>query len=462
MAYNGDLRCAKSLLISLHTLSKVSIQGVKPTWFAYKLTGQNRTDYFSSLRGVQIATHICCALGQKELFNYFVTELSISINILAAPISAEFLVGKQIPLQFSENSNLDFVDPIELVVMLNQYQFLQFVLERIAVTPSFGYMWIYPDCILPRVQFSKSVSKQSKEIEASFRQIIKWVILAAKFGACECAAMLLCHFPSEIAKGLYLAHCIGGADYRHTGAVQILRYAFMQGARMFALFESLEEIVMPVLTVENFGMNDWEHYSPTPYHSLDFNYIFSKVEESIQYMATVTENENCENSYVNMNLQNLPDYSKQSCDILFLRPENMGKWRRHMFHLVIGCRAPFEVLYNALQQYSNICRRMQDSQDARNSNNTLFSYCTLEENFLHLMLNGFRKLVQFENGHPAIWLHVSIQDGSYYRVPPVYFLFATGLRMLFSIRIPENTLPNFYSRLYVPHSAFSTITFLFR
>ena len=68
------------------------------------------------------------------------------------------------------------------------------------------------------------------------------------------------------------------------------------------------------------------------------------------------------------------------------------------------------------------------------------------------MLNGFRKLVEFENVHPAIWLHMTLHGGSCHRVPPVYFLFATGIRMLFTIRIPENTLANFYCRLYVHHS----------
>ena len=123
-----------------------------------------------------------------------------------------------------------------------------------------------------------------------------------------------------------------------------------------------------------------------------------------------------------------------------------------MFDLVIRCRAPFEVLHNALKQYSIICTRIHDGEDARNANNTLFSDCSLEENFLPSMLNSFRKLVEFENVHPAIWLHMTLHGGSCHRVPPVYFLFATGIRMLFTIRIPENTLANFYCRLYVHHS----------
>ena len=149
VAYNGDVRCAKSLITSLATLSKWSIRGVKATWLEYKLTGQNLNDRFCSLLGVQIATHICCALGQKELFDYSVTELPIPINILTAPISAGFLDGKQIPIKLSENCNICFVDPIEIVMMLNKYQFL---LERIAVTPSFSasYDWLYPDCLFPR------------------------------------------------------------------------------------------------------------------------------------------------------------------------------------------------------------------------------------------------------------------------------------------------------------------------
>ena len=266
---------------------------MKSTWFEYKVAGQNLNDRCCSVLGVEIASRICCALGQKELFYYFVTELQISINILTAPISAGFLDGKQITSQLCENGNIHFVDPIEIVMMLNQNQFLQLLLERIAVNPSFSatYDWLYPVSLLPRQESSTTVNKQSYQIEASCAEIIRWLKLAAQFGACECAEILLRHFPSEIARGLYLAKFLQVSSYPHTSSLMLLRYAFMQGSQMFALFESLDDTVLSVLSFENFGRNESEHYSPTSYHSLDFNYIFCKVEESLEYMAAETDTE---------------------------------------------------------------------------------------------------------------------------------------------------------------------------
>ena len=400
-----------------------------------------------SLIGVQIAVQICCVLGQKEMFDYFLTELPIPVNLLTTPNSAELFLNKGISFPFTGNNFIVRLGPIEIVMMVNQHEFLGHLLPHIKahrfitmtdppLCSSRGIMEFLFSSRLRRLQTSSiTENKHSYMIEPISSLLIDWLELAVQFDAYECAFILMSYFPSKIAEALNLAKCTRRSRKDLTRAVTILQHAFMLGSRMFALFESLEAILLPVLVLNKLLMRDSAHSYTTPYMSLDFDFIFSQVEKSLQYIATRAERENHDRTAQAGN-------RKQSSSKVNSKDERWSELGRilrcNLLHIVMGCTAPFEMLHAALQQNeSNIWWGAE-------LKNYRLNYSALQEMFLPSMLSGFVKLFQFEYAHPAIWLHANLQNGSSYRIPPSGFLFAVGLRKLFYNSISFQSDRNVY------------------
>ena len=235
------------------------------------------------------------------------------------------------------------------------------------------------------------------------------------------------------------------------GAVTLYQHAFIQGPRIFALFESLEDIMLPVLPIENLGLKFMWQTFQAPSLSLEFGSPFSQVEQSLQYFGAVFESEKGECN--NNSIRNQRISSKQSLKSEGARTENWKMGRRKLFRLVLGCSAPFDVLCNALQQYSiSTSIEYTEDQNAIEEQKSLQNYVGVEATFMESMLNGFRKLMEFENLHPELFLHAKLEDGSCYRIPPVSFLYVIGLREIFSIGIHRNIFPALYWRRFEAHS----------
>ena len=136
-----------------------------------------------SLRGVQIAIQICCVLGHKELFDFFLNELPIPIGCLTEYIYALLLKSKGIRIPLMADCHLVCFDAIELVMVLNQHQFLECLLPQISMKPAYQSRYTYHAGLWIRKNTAKTAIKRGYRIEPELYQISRWLELAVCFGA---------------------------------------------------------------------------------------------------------------------------------------------------------------------------------------------------------------------------------------------------------------------------------------
>ena len=159
-------------------------------------------------------------------------------------------------------------------------------------------------------------------------------------GAIDCVKILIHPYSSEIAKQLYLAQSQRGSGNAQIIAALIFRIAFTQGNRMFSLFESLEEILLPILKIGTLFEHPFEFSMVNSYLKFDLADIFAQLQDSLQILASISETgENGETVYRS---ENLECSAKQNVSHVLQKNDKGMLLRRHIFRLFLGIIALFE------------------------------------------------------------------------------------------------------------------------
>ena len=381
------------------------------------------------LPAVAIALHICSALGQVDLIDYLLSELPVPIRLLNTVSTPRLLKAKGIEVpeikKYDEELSL-----IEVAVLLNQQQMLHYLLSNVSMDSNLKrdpYCTLWTKAIIDK--------KRKYKIGVGSTAITNWLRLAIKWRSYECVVILFRHFETEIIRTEF--------DGPLTKQIRVLLHTLSRSPGMFSLFETIEEILLPVLTVD---ILDFEGHFTTSTAGVDVDHVFSILIDSLQSLLWIsaTEDAHCTTSDRNQLCS-----SKPAIRILLGQTDKWKIWRRHLLRLYLCVRMLFNILREELgATYPSNLELVAELEQKKN-----FEANTSHNEFDRLVnsiIEGTWRLMKIELAHPEIWLHAKLADGCYYRIPPLTVLFSWQVSNLFSNAIHMGGAPTIISFLH-PH-----------